>query len=124
MRIFIGVTALAALVAIGGCKSEATRLADAKKEVGNSCRANALPGIDMDRYCTCVVDKSIGSKSMAEMEKMNEEQGKAMGMQAAAECLAQQSAATGPAAAPSSEAPTDAAKESGEAVEEAVDEAN
>ena len=120
MRIFIGVTALAALVAIGGCKSEATRLADAKKTVADSCRANPLPGVDMDRYCSCVVDKSIGSKSMAEMEKMNEEQGKAMGMQAATECMAQQSAPAGA----STDAPSEAASQTGEAVEEAVDDAN
>jgi hypothetical protein len=43
-----------------------------------------------------------------------------MGMQAAGECMAQQSAP----ASQSTEAPADAASQTGEAVEEAVDDAN
>jgi hypothetical protein len=129
MRMFMGMAALAALVAIGGCKSDATKLAEGKKEIGESCRKNVPPGINADTYCNCVVDKSIGNKSMAELEKMNEEQAKAMGMTAATECLAAQGmglggAPAGPAAAPATPAPAEATNQAGEAVEEGVDEAN
>lgn len=129
MRILVGMTALAALVAIGGCKSDATKLAEGKKEIGESCRKNVPPGIDANVYCDCVVEKSIGSKSMAELEKMNEEQAKSMGMKAATECLSAQSmgmgaAPAGPGAAPATQAPSEATKETGEAVEEGVDETN
>jgi tRNA A37 methylthiotransferase MiaB len=99
-------------------------MAETRKQVGDSCRSSPLPGVDLDSYCTCVVDKSVGSKSVAELKKMSEQEGQALGMKAAGECLAQQNPPAATAAAPTTEGPSEATKETGEAVEEAVDDAN
>ena len=128
MRIFVGMAALAALVAIGGCKSDEQQMAEAKKNIGDTCRKNPPPGIDANRFCTCVVDK-FGSTSVADIKKMNDKESEALGAKAATECLAQQGVGPGaapaaPAAAPPAQAPSEAAQETGEAVEEAVDETN
>ncbi len=115
MRIMLGLTVLAAAVGLAGCKSDAAQMDEARKIVGDSCRQNAIPGVDMNRYCTCVVEKSINSKTASELRQLNEEQGKQLGMKAATECLGQVSAT------PANAAPVD---QTGDAVEEAADEAN
>jgi hypothetical protein len=117
--------ALAALVAIGGCKSDEQQMAEAKKNIGDTCRKSPPPGIDADRFCTCVVDK-FGSTSVADIKKMSDKESEALGARAATECLGQQGVGPGaaPAAAPPAQAPSEAVQETGEAVEEAVDETN
>jgi hypothetical protein len=112
--------ALAATIAVGGCRSDESVMAEAKKAVGESCRQGPLPGVDMNSYCNCVADKSVGSKTVDELRKMSEKDGQQLGMDAATQCMAQQ----GVGGAQTGAAPAEAADAAGEAAEEGVDEAN
>jgi hypothetical protein len=122
MRIMLGLTMLAATVALAGCKSDAAQMEEARKVVGDMCRQNPLPGVDMNRYCTCIVDKSINTKTASELRSLDEKKAQELGTKAATECLGQEGVAApqmGGAAAPAAPA-----EQAGEAVEEGADEAN
>lgn len=121
MRFMLGLTVLAATVAVGACKS-GDPMEKARKQISDMCRSSPPPGLDADKYCTCVVDKSVGTKSASQWSRMSEKEGEQLGIQAASECMAQFAPAS--PGAPVGQAPAAAAQESGAAVEEAVDKTN
>lgn len=122
MRIMLGL-GLLPLALLAGCQSNEQILAEARAkglEVCNNSPAakQAAPGFDAGRFCTCLVDKTMAGKSVADLENMKEAEQTALGQRAGAECAAQQ---MGAATAPSDPAATgDLARET---VEETVDEA-
>jgi hypothetical protein len=89
---------------------------------GEMCRKSPPAGVDAERFCPCVIDKSIGTKTANEMRGLSEKDAQELGTKAAIECLSQPGMMPG-APAPQA-APADAGQKGGEAVEEGVDEAN
>ncbi len=124
MRLLLAAGLISA-IALGGCQSDESIMAQARKEIGDSCRKTPPPGVNADRYCSCVVDRSVGSKSVADLRKMSEQDGQALGMQAASACLAElaPAPATPAPAGPAAQVPAETSEAVGEATEEAVDEA-
>jgi hypothetical protein len=123
MRINFGLAVFAAAVALAGCKSDEQQMAEARKEIGEMCRKSPPAGVDAERFCPCVIDKSIGTKTANEMRGLSEKDAQELGTKAAIECLSQPGMMPGAPAAPQA-APADAGQKGGEAVEEGVDEAN
>lgn len=121
MRIFIAL-GLMPLALLAGCQSDEQILAEARKrgleQCNNSAAAKqAAPGFDVSRFCTCLMDKTLNGKSVAEIENMSEGLMKSTAERNGAECAAQQMPA---AAAPATQQATEGAAE--ESVEEAADE--
>jgi hypothetical protein len=120
--IAFGVTSLALLA---GCQSDEQKIQEARtrglEKCNNSAAAKqAAPGFDMSRFCTCLIDKTLAGKTVAQMESQDESVTKAEGMRNGAECVAQQTAAApAPGAAPAADPATQDA--AAEAAEEAVD---
>ncbi len=123
MRIMLGLTVLAATVALGACgKSAEERMAEVKKEIGDMCRKSPPPMANADQYCDCVVEKSIGSKTAAQLSKMTEAEGEQLVTKAGIECLRQPGMLATPAA-PNAAEPI-VTEKAAEPVKEGVDEAN
>lgn len=120
MGIKLALTVLTATVALAGCKSDETQMAEARKQVGDMCRNSPPPGVDAERFCSCVIDKSLGTKTADQMRKMSDQEAEQLGMKAASECLSQPGMIKGMA----QPAPAEATEQTGEVVEEGVDEAN
>jgi|GEM_PF-6198026 len=98
-----------AIVAAAGCRqSDEAVKAELRSQMMQRCttdiapQASAIPGFDAQAFCTCVTDKAIGSRSVADLKKMFEDKAgtAAQGRQAGAECLSQQM----PGGAPQGEA--------------------
>ena len=123
MRMMLGLTVLAAGAALAGCgKSAEARMEEARKEVGDGCRKSPPPMVNADQYCNCVVEKSIGTKTAAQLAKMGEKESEQLGTKAGIECLRQPGMLPTPPAADTAEP---IVKEKAvEPVKEGVDEAN
>jgi hypothetical protein len=123
MRMMLGLTLLAAGAALAGCgKSAEARMEEARKEIGDACRKSPPPLVNANQYCNCVVEKSIGTKTAAQMAKMGEKESEQLGAKAGTECLRQPGMMPAPAAPASEEA---IVKDKAiEPVKEGVDEAN
>jgi|GEM_PF-6243430 len=121
MRLMLGFTVLAA-VAVTGCKSQESQMAEARKEIGDMCRESPPPMVNADQYCNCVVEKSIGNKTAGQLRKMTEKEGEQLGRQVGAECMAQ----VGVTPAPGTPEETEqvVTEKAAKPVEEAVDEVN
>ena len=113
---------LISVAALAACKSEEQRkteyrtkaLADCK----NSIAGRAAPGLDADRFCNCLVDRVIGSRSTADLAKLdsNKAESDRVGTEAGLQCRSEQTSQTAPAAAPApTEAPAPAPAASGNA---------
>jgi len=90
--------ALAAGLA-GGCKpSEDLVRNELRAQMMTRCigdiapKAKGVQGFDSQRFCTCVTDRAIGARSVAELKAMFEDKTgtAAAGRKAGSECLAQQ----------------------------------
>lgn len=131
MRIALGL-AIVTLALVGGCRSEEQTLADVRQQFITKCnsegkaKGDVAPGFDVGRYCNCTADKALKGRSLADLEKMGEDNAAitaAFGP-AAQQCVAEQMSALAPAqpAAPAPTAqpaaPAEAAEEPAEAVAE------
>jgi hypothetical protein len=122
MRKVLCLTVLAGAVAVAGCgKSAEARMEEARAEIGKSCRESPPPMVNADQYCNCVVEKSIGSKSAAQVAKMNEKESEQLGTKAGIECLRQPGMMPTPVAPDAAE--NVVTEKATKAVEEGVDEA-
>ena len=121
MRLMLGLTVLAT-IAVAGCKSEEARMAEARKEIGDMCRASPPPMVNADQYCNCVVEQSIGKKTAGQLAKMTEKEAEQLGREVGGKCLQQ----TGITPAPATPEATEqvVTEKAAKPVEEAVDEAN
>lgn len=98
MRVLLGV-ALIAVALAGGCRQSDEKVkAELRTQMMQRCttdvapQAAAVPGFDAQKFCTCVTDKAIGDRSVAELKKMFEDKAgtAAQGRKAGMECLNQQ----------------------------------
>lgn len=120
MRILM-VAGIASLALLAGCKSDEEILKEARTAGLERCKSQAkaqptAPGIDTDRFCECLVEKSMAGRSVKDLENMKEAEQKSVGEKAGSECIMQQLPAGGAAAGQSVPAETGA-----ETVEEAAD---
>jgi hypothetical protein len=122
MRMMLGMTMLAAAaVTLAGCsKSPEERLEEARKEIGEACRKSPPPMANADQFCNCVVEKSVGNKTAAQIAKLGEKETEQLGTKAGIECLRQPGMLP---ANPSAAGPIIDEK-AAKSVEEGVDEAN
>ena len=115
MRVLAGfaMTSLGALVALtGGCRqSDEAVKSKLRADMMQRCTTDIAPqaaavGFDAATFCTCVTDKAIGDRSVAELKKLFEDKEgtAAQGRRAGTECLNQQMPATGAAARAGNEA--------------------
>jgi hypothetical protein len=114
MRIFLTL-GLLPLALLAGCKSEAQRIEEAKAEGLKTCNASMAqrqtpPGFDKNRFCTCIMEEATRGKSLAEIEKLDDDaMANAEAVRAGGICMAQQVTAAQPAPAapanPSAPAP-------------------
>ena len=117
MRILIAV-GFTSLALLGGCKSDEQILAEARTQGLERCKTSpqakqAPAGFDVDRFCTCLLDKTLSGKTVSQLENMKEAEQKTLGESAGRECAMQQMPA----------APVPTGQVAGETAEEAVDEA-
>ena len=135
MQLVLGV-ACVSLVLLGGCRQSDEKVkTELRTQMMQRCttdiapKAAAVPGFDAPKFCTCVTDKAIGDRSVAELKKMFEDAAStaAKGREAGTECLAQQmpgdvpaQAGAAPPATPATPAPPAAekAEAAGEAEED------
>lgn len=98
MRVLVGL-AIASVALAGGCRqSDETVKAELRTQMMQRCttdtaaQAAAVPGFDAQKFCTCVTDKAIGNRSVAELKKLFEDKTgtAAQGRKAGAECLSEQ----------------------------------
>ncbi len=123
MRKVLCLTVLAGAVAVAGCgKSAEARMEEARAEIGKACRESPPPMVNADQYCNCVVEKSIGTKTAAQLGKMSETESEQLGRRAGTECLRQPGMM--PAQTPPNAAEPIVEEKATKAVEEGVDEAN
>ena len=123
MRMMLGLTVLAAGAALAGCgKSAEARMEEARKEIGDACRQSPPPLVNADQYCNCVVEKSVGTKTAAQISKMSEKESEQLGTKAGVECM-RQVGVTPPPGAPTAAEPVVTEKAT-KAVEKGVDRAN
>lgn len=96
----------AGALALSACGQSDERIkADLRGELMEGCAREVAPAVapnaEPQRFCTCFVDRSMGSRSVAELRAMPDEEKAGVGEQAAAACRAE---ATGrPAPAPPSQ---------------------
>lgn len=123
MRMMLGLTVLTASVALAGCgKSPEARMEEARKEIGDLCRESPPPMVNADQYCNCVIEKSVGTKTAAQLGKMSETESEQLGRKAGNECLREPGMM--PAQTPPNAAAPIVEEKATKAVEEGVDEAN
>ncbi len=128
MRIVITL-GLASLALLAGCRSDEQILKEARASGLERCKSQAksqqgMAGFDTDRFCTCLVDKTLTGKTVAQLENMKEAEQKAAGEKAGAECAMQQMPAGAPAAQGAAAPGAEQAAETGsETVQESADEA-
>jgi hypothetical protein len=123
MRIMLGLTVLAAATTLAGCgKSAEARMEEARKEIGDACRESPPPMANADQYCNCVVEKSVGSKTAAQLKKLTETETEQLGRKAGNECLREPGMLPAPAGPTAAEPIVE--QKATKAVEEGVDEAN
>jgi hypothetical protein len=98
MRVLVGL-AIASVLLAGGCRQSDEKVkAELRTQMMQRCttdiapQAAAVPGFDTAAFCTCVTDKAIGDRSIAELKKLFEDKAgtAAQGRQAGTECLNQQ----------------------------------
>jgi hypothetical protein len=122
MRMMLGFTVLAAIAALPACgKSDEARMAEVRKEIGDACRESPPPMVNADQYCSCVVEKSVGTKTAAQLGKLTEKESEQLGTKSGIECLRQTGMMPAPGA-PNSAEPIVKEKAT-KAVEEGVEEA-
>jgi hypothetical protein len=102
MRVLAGLamTSLAmSVVLLGGCRqSDEAVKAKLRTDMMQRCttdiapQAASVPGFDAANFCTCVTDKAIGDRSVAELKTLFEDKEgtAAQGRRAGTECLNQQ----------------------------------
>jgi hypothetical protein len=121
----LALTLTAAAVALTACQSEEQLKQTYRQQILSSCttemapRMASMPGIDAQRFCTCIADRSVTGRSAEDLRKLEGDQASARqaGEQAAAQCVAEQmggAAATGAAATESGAAATANAAENAE----------
>jgi hypothetical protein len=98
MRLVLGF-AIFSVALVGGCRQSDEKVkAELRTQMMQRCttdiapQAAAVAGFDSAKFCTCVTDKAIGDRSVAELKKMFEDKAStaAQGRQAGTECLSQQ----------------------------------
>jgi hypothetical protein len=98
MRLVLGL-AIVSVALVGGCRQSDEKVkAELRTQMMQRCttdiapQAAAVPGFDAPKFCTCVTDKAIGDRSVAELKKMFEDKAStaAKGREAGKECLSQQ----------------------------------
>ena len=90
--------ACAALLTTGCGRSDAEVRAELRNQMMQRCdtdmapRAASLPGVDVDDFCTCVTDRSLGESDVAELKALFDDKAKTAerGREAGTFCLAQQ----------------------------------
>jgi hypothetical protein len=100
MRILFGLSlGLTAAAALTGCgKSEASVKQEVREKALANCKtqgaaqAASIPGVNIDNFCGCLVDKIMEGRSVDELAKMNtpEGLGPQVGQQAAMQCISTQ----------------------------------
>ena len=96
MRIML-VLAVAA-GALAGCQSEEQVKQRLRAQAVEQCTSQAAqrqmaPGLDVNRFCACLADRTIAGRSVEELENMNASAGEAVGREAGAACMAEQGGA-------------------------------
>jgi hypothetical protein len=98
MRLVLGL-AIVSVALVGGCRQSDEKVkAELRTQMMQRCttdiapQAAAVPGFDAPKFCTCVTDKTIGARSVAELKKMFDDKAStaAKGREAGKECLSQQ----------------------------------
>jgi hypothetical protein len=128
MRTSFGLILLA-LAAAGCSPSEEEVKGELRAQMMSQClgdiapKAAGVPGFDGQSFCTCVTDRAIGNRSVAEIKAMFEDKtGTAEeGRRAGSECLAQQLPGGAGGVPPTAASAPATAEEKGEEKEEAAD---
>jgi len=98
MRTSFGLIMLALAAAAGCSPSEEEVKGELRAQMMARCiadiapKAAGVPGFDGQRFCTCVTDRAIGNRSVADLKAMFEDRSGTAeeGRRAGSECLAQQ----------------------------------
>jgi len=99
MRVANGMMLVAAAALAGGCSpNEGEVKNELRAQMMSRCigdiapKAKGVEGFDPQRFCTCVTDRAIGERSVADLKAMFEDKTgtAAEGRKAGSECLAQQ----------------------------------
>ena len=110
------------IAALAACKSEDQRKQDYRAQRLTECKSaiaarGGAPGMNGDRFCTCLVDRVVGSRSTAELQKLdsNKAESDRVGTEAGVHCASEQLSGGAPpppaAAAPAAPAEENAANE-------------